>query len=165
MNCSEREDLAAFLDGELDEHREQEIRAHIEVCPRCRRAAELLKRSYDALEYLEAAEPPEGFADRVKSRVGRRTLAPLAAAAAVLLTIGLFYAGWNVRRGSIQPENGHLAALAQLSEEERGVIENMDILENYEVLSDLELLAQYEMIEEFEEFPEIESLYDNGRQT
>ena len=159
MKCSEHEDLAAFLDGELDERRAGEIRAHIESCRQCRRAAELLKRSWDALEYVEAAEPPAGFVRRVMSRTRRRSLVPLSAAAGALVTAGILYLALSVGG------NGEMVELARLSEEERGVIENMEILENYDLLSDLDLLAQYETIEEFEEFPEVDLLYENGRQT
>lgn len=165
MNCSEHEDLAAFLDGELDERRAREIRAHIESCRRCRRAAELLKRSWDALEYLEAAEPPAGFARRVTSRTRRRSLLGLAVAAGALVTAGFLYLAFSLSGNSAGNGNDEMVQLARLSEEERGVIEYMEILENYDLLSDLDLLAQYETIEEFEEFPEIESLYENGRQT
>jgi len=162
MKCSEHDDLTAFLDGELDQRRAGEIRAHIAECPRCREEIALLKRSWEALDYLEAAEPPAGFAARVRSRARRGRLIPLAAAAAVLLAGGLFYLAWRTHTAGI-PENG--PELARLSAEERQVIENMDLLENYEILSDLELLVRYRTLEELEEFPEVEALFENGAET
>ncbi len=159
MKCSHSEDLVALLDGELPASRARSLREHIEKCSLCREEAALLKRSYEALDCLEAPEVPARFVRRVRSRAQRRRVLPMAAAAGLLLTIGLFYAAWQVRSGV--PHNGTAVTLSQLSPQERAVIENFDILENFDLLADMELLDEYEILIELERFPEIVSLYEN----
>ncbi len=161
MECKYAQDLAAFLDGELDAARADSLQAHLEGCPSCRERLSLLKRSYEALDALEAVEVPAGFSRRVAARVRRRFFAPLlAAAAAVLIAAGAVILRFR-DSGTVTPVvpvTPAVTTLADLTEEERAVVENLDLLEDYEILADLDLFAQLDMLEGLEEFPEIESI-------
>ncbi len=163
MKCEEKDNLAAFLDGELSPAESGRVRAHLDSCAECRAFARLLKGSYDALEPLEPFDLPAGFSGRMKSRLRRRSRLPLiSAAAAALLIVSFVF----VRSGFLTPIAPvipvtapiDVVSLDDLSPEEIAVIENIEILEDYEILSDLELLAQFETLEELEQFPEIESI-------
>ena len=162
MSCGEQENLTALLDGELDAGQAERLRAHVEGCRSCREALELLKLSYDALEHVEPFEVPRGFASRVKARARKRSLRPVLVAAAALLIASLLFFRVGLRRfvGAPSQDDGvtPIVDIADLTAEERAVVENMEILENYEILEDLELLAQFDTLLEFEQFPEIEAI-------
>lgn len=161
MECKERQDLVAWLDGELGEARSNEVARHVERCDDCAREVELLRRSYASLELLGEVEAPEGLAQSVAARMLRapqRSLMPVfAVAAALLLAVGL--AALRLPRqqtGIASPVPSVL--MADLSAEEREVVEDLELLEDYEILSDYELLAQYETLEVLEQFPDIDSI-------
>lgn len=102
MNHLSDEQIQDFLDGNLPE-REEEIRAHIESCTRCREEVD----RYRSL-YLELAAAPEnalapGFADRVVAGLqpeasnGKFTVDRLVLAAAALgcLVTTIILIGWE----------------------------------------------------------------------
>ncbi|MCD6405891.1 MAG: zf-HC2 domain-containing protein [Planctomycetes bacterium] len=160
MYCEERDNLAAFLDGELEPGEAERLRRHIEGCAECREYLALLKRSYDALEYVEPVEVPEGLGTRVLAGARKRSRVPMFAAAAGLVAAALVFT-WLSTKPGVGPapvEDPQVAWAAGLTGEEQGVVENMDILEDYDILSDLDLLAQYDTLAGFEEFPEIEAI-------
>ncbi len=78
MNCEQtRENLAAFIDGELDDGTATEIQAHLEGCGECRDELEMLRQTARALEgFLEPRAMKESVADSVLSALasqkGRR---------------------------------------------------------------------------------------------
>lgn len=106
MNCEQtRENLAAFIDGELDEGMVAEIQAHLEGCEGCRDELEMLRQTARALEgFLEPRAMKESVAENVlsalasqkgKRRVPLRTrlawaLTGAAAAVFVLAIFGFF---------------------------------------------------------------------------
>lgn len=165
MGCKERQDLVAWLDGELDEARSNEVGAHVERCDDCAREVELLRRSYASLEFMGEVEVPEGLAQGVAARMSarmprtrQRVLMPVfAAAAALLLVVGLAALRLPGRQTDITTPVPSVL-MAGLSAEEREVVENLELLEDYEILSDFELLAQYETLEVLEQFPDIDSI-------
>ena len=58
--------LQDFLDGRLDDARQAEVRAHLEVCPQCRSELEALRWVRDvALKQLPSKEVPSALAARV----------------------------------------------------------------------------------------------------
>jgi anti-sigma factor RsiW len=59
-----REDLVAYLDGELDDEVAEAVRAHLATCRSCESMSGGLRASYDMLLEDVVAPPPAGFADR-----------------------------------------------------------------------------------------------------
>lgn len=69
-SCKEFEPLiSAFLDGELSEADRAETAAHLAACPACQKYYDDLVAIHDALEQMEEAPVPEGFAGTVMARV------------------------------------------------------------------------------------------------
>lgn len=71
MNCEQvRENLAAFIDGELDESQVAEVQAHLEGCAGCREELEALRLTARALgEFLEPRAMKESVAEGVLAQL------------------------------------------------------------------------------------------------
>jgi anti-sigma factor (TIGR02949 family) len=85
-----REQIQAYLDGELETTERVAVETHLAACPDCRRLADSYRSLFTALDRSAAPEPAPGFAARVLGRVAaararRRRWQTLVAAAAVLL--------------------------------------------------------------------------------
>src|SRR5262245_2450641 len=75
MNEEERNDLVAYLDGEVDELGEDRARAietRINLDPTVRAEAETLKRTWDLLDYLPRPEASANFTGRTLDRLSVR---------------------------------------------------------------------------------------------
>jgi len=107
LNDDEREDLVAYLDGELDEEAARAVEAKLSLDPQARTEADALRRAWDLLDYLPQAEPSRSFTHRTLSRIAaplttampapRRRVWALGAgwAAAVLLSAAAGFAGFT----------------------------------------------------------------------
>ncbi|NCC68004.1 MAG: hypothetical protein EOM14_07380, partial [Clostridia bacterium] len=62
--------ISRLVDGELSKEQEAELRAHIDVCPECRRVYDAFSAISDALG-SDIAEVPEGLAKGVMYRIGK----------------------------------------------------------------------------------------------
>ena len=93
LNDDQREDLIAFLDGELDEARAHAVEERISLDPTVRAEAESLKRTWDLLDYLPRPEAVPGFTNRTLDRISMRETA-LALRPARRLRRWLVGAGW-----------------------------------------------------------------------
>ena len=106
LNDGEREDLIAYLANELDHCDAQAMETRITRDPQVRAEAEVLRQTWDLLDYLPKPEPSPNFTHRTLSLVatlpppgarglllGRRWLLGIGWAAALLLAIGGGYAG------------------------------------------------------------------------
>ncbi len=116
----QREELIAFLDGELDESATQQMEERLAADPRLRREVEQMKRTWELLDFLPQPEPSPGFASKTleqlslvvpsappattKATLPTTTVAiplrnpwpkrvAIAAAAAAVLAIGYFLPG------------------------------------------------------------------------
>jgi anti-sigma factor RsiW len=97
LSDEDRDDLVAYLDGELDEDSARALEAKLSLDPAAREEAEALKRTWELLDYLPRPQPSPSFTHRTLERlepvrtakvpVRRWRWGPLAAgwAAAVLL--------------------------------------------------------------------------------
>lgn len=143
MTCTEvREDLIAWLDGELDVRQAARLGEHLDGCAACRAIAEQHRAVWRLLDHDADVPVAPGFVARVLERLGlaRRPAgrtAPafrgvwIAAAAAlllVLLPIGL---------QQVSPGTS-----GDLSNEELEAALDMDLLENLELLHALDVLAE-----------------------
>ncbi|HZT78794.1 MAG TPA: hypothetical protein VFA26_01120 [Gemmataceae bacterium] len=145
LSDDEREDLTAYLDGELDEQSARELEAKLGRDPNTRAEAEALKRTWDLLDYLPQPEPSPSFTQRTLSRistlrpaaktgpVARRRLWPMALAwaAGILLAAAGGYAGSTFLSGRDRDDEELVRDLR--------VIENKRL---YEQADDLNFLRQ-----------------------
>jgi len=64
LNPRDRENLTAYLDGELDPKSAQALEAKINLDPEARKEVEALKQAWGMLDYLPKAQPTAGFTHR-----------------------------------------------------------------------------------------------------
>jgi hypothetical protein len=64
----EREDLVAYLDGELTGEPARALEAKLSLNPEARAEAEALRRTWDLLDYLPRPEPSASFMEKTLSR-------------------------------------------------------------------------------------------------
>jgi anti-sigma factor RsiW len=109
LSDQDREDLTAYLDGELDEDKARQVEAKLNLDPKARAEAEAMRQAWGLLDYLPKVEPSSSFTNRTMERlalqrpvdtgkmprqVGKNPwVAGLGWAAAVLAAAGL---GWGV---------------------------------------------------------------------
>lgn len=65
----DREDLIAYLDGELDDEHSHAVEARLQTDPRARAEAESLKRAWELLDFLPRSEPSPNFTQRTLDRL------------------------------------------------------------------------------------------------
>ncbi len=69
LNENDRENLSAYLDGELDEEVAQALEAKINLDPAARAEVEALKRAWGMLDYLPRPQPSTGFTHRTMEKL------------------------------------------------------------------------------------------------
>ncbi len=69
ISDEERENLVAYLDGELDEDAARAVEARISVDPQVRAEVEALKQAWEMLEILPRPEPSSNFTNRTLERL------------------------------------------------------------------------------------------------
>ncbi len=147
FTSEEREDLAAYLDGELDEKRAAEIELKLTRSEYARREVEILSRTWDMLGLLpqpnvsgefsrktmaiaRQAEEPQ-FYDKSKDAIrwGRRVACLSGWGMALCLAASMGY----------QITNRLIPDKSRMLVEELPIIENLD---NYREIGDVEFLRQ-----------------------
>jgi anti-sigma factor RsiW len=104
LNDEERDDLVAYLDGQLDDEKARQVAARLSLDAKARAEADALGRVWDLLDYLPRPEPSPSFTHRTLERVSvlrpsqtvrrrRRWVVPVAWAAGVLLAAAAGFAG------------------------------------------------------------------------
>jgi anti-sigma factor RsiW len=139
----EREELVAFLDGELTEDDAHKVEAKLNVDPGARAEADALRRTWDLLDFLPRPEASPDFTHRTLERVGpvrktqpvprrwrlRAAVVGVAWAASLLVAVAAGHTGMSVflKRGSA----------------ERDLVRDLRVIENkrlYELGEDMEFL-------------------------
>ncbi|MCK4262210.1 zf-HC2 domain-containing protein [bacterium] len=160
MRCSEvRKNLSAFLDGEMDEKEQLEIKAHLKDCSSCSREGELLRGSWEVLSEWKDIEPSSYFKTNFWRRVREqesikrkpifhpqlfpRWAAALATAAILLVFVSLY----------LSPRPGRGPSLPTLAREEFEMIDDweIDLKEMMDELAEeiiLETMVTEEMLNE-----------------
>jgi anti-sigma factor RsiW len=142
LTDEERADLVAYLDGQLDEDKAQEVAARLSLDPAARAEADALNRVWDLLDYLPKAEPSPTFTHRTLERVtaqqpasraaGRRRWVRVAAwAAALLLAVATGFGG--------------TAFLLPRDRADEALVRDLRVIENrrlYEPIDDLDFLLE-----------------------
>jgi anti-sigma factor RsiW len=68
-STEDRDNLVAYLDGELDEATARTLEARLARDPRARQELEALKRSWELLDYLPRPEPSPQFTSKTMQRL------------------------------------------------------------------------------------------------
>jgi anti-sigma factor RsiW len=147
----ERQDLVAYLDGELKGEAARALEAKLALDPRARAEADALRRTWELLDFLPRAEPSPAFTQRTLQRVGpaatgaapaRRRWRPWALAAgwaaAVAAALAAGYAGGRAARAR---EPG-----------DRELVRDLRVIENkrlYELGDDVDFLRALDRPELF----------------
>lgn len=72
-----REELVAFLDGELEAARTREVATHLAACAACERERQALATAWQHLELLPGLEPRAGWLAEVEGKLLRDAAPPL----------------------------------------------------------------------------------------
>src|SRR5205809_7893011 len=75
LSDDDREELVAFLDGELDDEQSHAVESKITLDPTVRNEADTLKRTWDLLDYLPKPEPSPNFTNKTLDRISTRETA------------------------------------------------------------------------------------------
>lgn len=145
LSEEEREELVAFLDGELPEEEAHKFEAKLNRDAGTRAEADALRKAWDFLDYLPKPEPSTNFTNRTLERLGairqtrtvprRRRLSILAAvlawAAALLLAVGAGY--------------GAMSLFLKRNAGDKDLVRDLRVLENkrlYDVGEDMDFLHE-----------------------
>src|SRR4051794_35752255 len=91
LTPDEREDLVAYLDGELDDETTQRLETKLSQSAAARTEAEELKRSWGLLDYLPRPKASEDFTNQTMDKLAT---IQLASARRMRLTRWLSATGW-----------------------------------------------------------------------
>ncbi len=149
------DELVAYTDGELQAPAHGALEAHLDVCARCAREVDLLRRSGALVAELPGLTPSAGFVDRVVAatadvrRPRGRLLRLLPAAAAAVLIVGLVLA-----RAMRDDRPSDEVALSRA--EEREIAQDLFLLENLDALADEDPEALIAIIEDLDLIESVE---------
>ncbi len=76
LSDEDRENLTAYLDGELDEEATQALEAKLNLDPQARAEADALRQTWGLLDYLPRAEPSPSFTNRTLEKLSLQRKAP-----------------------------------------------------------------------------------------
>lgn len=163
MRCDQiKKLLPVYLDGALESQETQSVKDHLASCVACQKEREALERSWAMLGQWQKIDPAPGYVSRFWTRVSlepswrervaggireavegvrRKRLAPVFAAACVLMIAGIF----SLRNYLQMREAREL--LSSLSQEELEMAEDIELAENFEIIENLDVLEDLEIIE------------------
>lgn len=155
LNEEEREELVAFLDGELPDEEAHKVEAKLNRDAGTRAKADALRKTWDLLDYLPKPEPSSNFTNRTLERLGavrrtqtlpRRRLRTLAAvlawAAALLLAVAAGY--------------GAMSLFLKRNPSDKDLVRDLRVLENkrlYDVGEDMDFLRELDHPDLFGDAP------------
>ena len=97
LNDRDRENLTAYLDGELDGKTAQALEAKINLDPEARQEVEALKKAWGLLDYLPKPELSANFTSRTLDRVS--AIRPISRASQINYHHGKRLRPWVLRIG------------------------------------------------------------------
>ena len=155
FTSDEREDLTAYLDGELEEKRAAQIEQKLTRSEYARREVEILSRTWDMLGLLPRSSASGEFSRKTMS-IALQSEVPLFQNSTSWLRWGrriAWISGWCVAMGlaavvGYQTTNRLIPDESRLLVEELPVIQNLD---NYREIGDIEFLRQLQTSHVFEE--------------
>ncbi len=154
LSADDRENLSAYLDGELDTKAARALEARLNLDAGARAEAEALRRTWELLEYLPRPEPSATFTSRTLERVS--ALRPASAMAARRWRPWAFGIGWaaavflagTVGYTSVSVVTKHNQPAVLPSEPvdvDQHLVRDLRVIENqhlYEHVDDIEFLRE-----------------------
>lgn len=148
LDENDREDLVAYLDGELDEQEARALEARLHIDPNARQEAESLKRAWDMLEYLPRPEPSPNFTHRTIEKLTAQQLVAaqqkqgvrgwLFRAGWAAALVGAFLAGFAATKNHLRHRQ---VDLEQQMARDLNIVENLRAFENVDDIDFLHKLA------------------------
>jgi len=141
----EREQLSAYLDGEVDPQTARSIEAKVSLDPQTRHELESLRRVWGLLDYLPRPEPAADFTHRTLERLSGQRLQPRRAPAGAWRSWSLG-AAWAAAvllaaLGGFQGMRWHARNLHDNSDQQ--LVHDLYVIENarvYEHVDDIDFL-------------------------
>jgi len=69
MKCINPSEIYLFLEGELSDQRNSEIKSHLDSCPKCRQSLEQRRTLIQAINKIPLYKAPPGFSSHVMSNI------------------------------------------------------------------------------------------------
>jgi anti-sigma factor RsiW len=144
----EREDLIAYLDGELEGEAARVIETKLALDPAARAEADSLKRTYELLDFLPRAEPSANFTNKTMSRIGPALtgLGKAKARRPIPWRVLLAAAGWAAAL-VVAALGGYYGFKRAVPREpgDRELVRDLRVIENkrlYEMVEDIEFVHE-----------------------
>ena len=150
--------IPLYQDGELEPQQYQSVKGHLADCLSCQKELKALEETWAMLDELEGIEPQPGFVGRfwtnlslqetwseklrrrIQEGMPNKQWVPAFATACVVLIVGSFaYHNYDQFRGTDQ-------LLAQLSEDELEMVQNIELVENFDLIEDIEFFEDLNFI-------------------
>lgn len=166
LNDDDREDLVAYLDGELDEigaDKANQLESRLNLEAGVRAEADALKRTWDLLDYLPKPEASASFTnrtlDKLSVRETQRALRPLRRRRRWLIGTGWAAAVILAALG------GYVAALHYFPTEprERDLVRELRLIENMRFYEAVEPIADDQPLKFLEELARPELFGDTAQ--
>ena len=160
LNDNEREELIAYLDGELAQTEAHSVENRLNTDPRYRAEADAMRRTWNLLDFLPKPEPSANFTNRTVDRLAalkpapaasgngsRSWLAPVAWVAGLLLAVLVGYAATGRVVPGLQPGSRDLPA-----EADQRLVRDLRLIEQlglFQHIDDIHLLNELDRPELF----------------
>ncbi len=148
--CNQSKLLSVYLDGELSQVQSEALKAHLDVCPTCRRTLATLRDNDALIRDLPALEPSTDFdrtfwkkIDALEDEIRRPWLQHL-------------FRGWRpvwagAMAGLVVAVMIYFKSADPMTPEEVFIAEHMEFLEEYDLIGQLEMLEHLEAIDAMKE--------------
>jgi len=168
MNCEwVRNNLSAYMDGELNGDSKEMVEGHLSVCSECRAELGLLSKAWTALNLWEDEQPPAYLKQAILGSVKSdkhtrllRALLPVAAVLIIALGIMMFYGRLNdFDKNTLVSEK--TKAQVPLRAHEGGTEED-DIIANLQIIEEKEFYESFDVLRNIDYLPVMEN-HDDSR--
>lgn len=155
LNPEDRDNLVAYLDGELDDKSTSSIDAALAQSPVARHEVEMLTRTWELLDLLPDTQAPESFTQTTVQIALQGEAAPTSSALDELIpkiqkavgiaafALGLCLVSWS----------GYMLTQRWIENDADGLIENLPVVENLELFQDIENIDLLEDLKQRDTLP------------
>jgi hypothetical protein len=158
MNCEwVRDNISAYIDGELSAGQKEMIDMHLSECRECKAEFNRLSTAWDSLDLWEDEQPPVYLKGAILNAVKRekssrrlRIFLPVAAVFVIAFSIFLFYGEINhYEKKTVISENTESQQPIQIEStrlDEEEIIKNLQIIENQDFFDSVGMLKEIDYL-------------------